>query len=430
MQRGVAPTLHSGRSGQQVVQPAGQLGRGQYPQPRGGQFERQWQPVQPLRDPRQAVQLGPLQLAAAPGRRGALGQQPYRLARATVAVRPQRQRRDPPDHLAGPAQRLPAGGKDLRRPAGGQHAVGQRGGRDRLRLAGIEDQQETPVHRVLHDGVQHRPARFGTQPQGLGHGKRYQLRVGDRGQISEPGAVRVLVGDRGRDLHRQPGLTGAARPDDVDQPPPAHQVGEFGALGRPADEGGHRARQVVRRLGHRARPGKLPRQAGGDQLVQPLPVVEAAQLVQAQVEQPRPVNQVAGVARGGRRTQHLAAVRRRGDPRRAVHLRGGVLAAARVREAGVQAHPDQRAGLRYRPCVVGQCPLRLGARGQRVARVRERDEQRVALAEQGGTAAGGQRATQQPAVLGEHAAVPGTEHPRQPGGALDVGEQERHQAVR
>ena len=84
-------------------------------------------------------------------------------------------------------------------------------------------------------------------------------------------------------------------PDHGDQAVLSHQQAQLDALGLPADERGHLGGQVVRHRVGGAGPGELPLQTGRDQLEQPLPVVEAAQPVQAQVEQGRARRQRLGL---------------------------------------------------------------------------------------------------------------------------------------
>jgi hypothetical protein len=285
-------------------------------------------------------------------------------------------------------------------------------------------------HGEVGDGVEYRTARLGAQAQRGGDHAGHLVGIADRGEVHEPHAVGVLGAVRGGGLDGEAGLAGARRAGDGHQPAGTDQPGQFGLLGRPADERGRLRRQVVRRLRDRTRAREVPRQSRPDELEKPFPAVEATQPVQAEVEQPGAVDQRAGPFGGRRRAQHLAAVRGRRDPGGAVHLGGGVLAAARAGGSGVQAHPDQRAGPGRGPGVAGQRPLRRAARGQGGAGVRERDEHRVAFGEQRGTAGGAQGTPQQPPVFGEQGAVARAQQLRQPGRALDVGEQERHQATR
>ena len=182
---------------------------------------------------------------------------------------------------------------------------------------------------VLDQGVQHRPARLRAQAEHGGDRERHQPRVGHRGDVDEPDAVRVRLDDAAGHLDRQPGLARAARPDHGDQPVLSHQQAQLDALGLPADERGHLGRQVVRDRVGGAGPGELPLQARRDELEQPFPVVEAAQPVQAQVEQGRTGRQRLGPTGRRRRAEHLTTVRGGGDPGGPVHLGAGVLPVAR-----------------------------------------------------------------------------------------------------
>ena len=72
---------------------------------------------------------------------------------------------------------------------------------------------------------------------------------------------------------------------------------------------------------------------------------------------------------------------------------------------------------------------RYGGR-HRVGRPAEGDEERVALRIHDPAAVRVHRGAQQSVVLGEHVGVTVAELLKQPGGALDVGEQERHRPDR
>ena len=85
-------------------------------------------------------------------------------------------------------------------------------------------------------------ARF--QAERLGHHVRHQQRLADGDEIDEPHAVRVLRADPLGDLHRQPGLAAAAGSGEGEQPRAPEQPLRFGEFPFPADEAGHRGRQV------------------------------------------------------------------------------------------------------------------------------------------------------------------------------------------
>ena len=120
----------------------------------------------------------------------------------------------------------------------------------------------------------------------------------------------------------------------------------------------------------------------------------------------------------------------RADPRGADDVEADVALVAERRLAGVQAHAHANLGA-ARPCVGGERPLALDGRAHRVARARERVEERIALrvdlvpagALRRSRAAGaGDRPTTCAVVVAELL--------QQPRRALDVGEQEGDGAAR
>ena len=315
-----------------------------------------------------------------------------------------------------------------RTPSGaGEELRDQFGAGRRLRLAGVDDDQHPPGGDVLHEGLRHRPARLGADPQHPGDGERHQARVGDPGDVDEPDPVRIGVDETAGHPDREPGLTRAAGAEDGHQPVRPDQPAEFGLFGLAADEGADLGRQVVRGgvLGTRA--GEVPFQPVGADLEEALTFVEAAQPVQAQVEQLHPGGERAGVPGGLGGAEHLPTVGGRGDPGRPVHLRADVLAADRLGPAGVQPHPYPRRGLRVGPVVRGQGALGGQAGGERAPGVGEDDEEGVALGQQLRPVGLGERGAQQPAVRAQQHPVVGAEAPAQPGGPLDVGEHKGHQ---
>src|SRR5262249_34575506 len=97
--------------------------------------------------------------------------------------------------------------------------------------------------------------------------------------------------------------------------------------------------------------------------------------------------------------------------------------------ARVQAdpHPDVDA---VRPRRLGVRALDPYGRADRVARPREREEERVALAVDLDAVRRAERGTDDPPMLAEDVAVPLSEPAHQRRGGLDVGERERHRAAR
>ena len=84
---------------------------------------------------------GPGPLGEQADRREVLHHGPFGRKRRNGGVRRQRQRAYGPERLAGDVQGLAAGRHDADLRAGGQHAVGQRGGRGHQVLAVVQDQE-------------------------------------------------------------------------------------------------------------------------------------------------------------------------------------------------------------------------------------------------------------------------------------------------
>jgi hypothetical protein len=131
----------------------------------------------------------------------------------------------------------------------------------------------------------------------------------------------------------------------------------------------------------------------------------------------------AGEVSGRLREQHLAAVARRGDPSRPVHVQADVILAVRQRLPCVQAHPHlHRAARQCALCSSGGRDGRGGAR--------ERDEEGVALGVDFDSVMLAPCLAEDAVMLGEHRRVPIAELLQQPRGPLDIGEEERHRAGR
>jgi hypothetical protein len=123
------------------------------------------------------------------------------------------------------------------------------------------------------------------------------------------------------------------------------------------------------------------------------------------------------------REQNLPAVPGAHDPRRSVHVDAYIALVRNDRLAGVDADPNP-----HRP--ICEFSLDVHRRGDRVARTRERDEERVPLRVHFEPAVASERGTHDAAVLREHVGVALPELVKQPRGALDVREEEGHGPAR
>jgi hypothetical protein len=104
------------------------------------------------------------------------------------------------------------------------------------------------------------------------------------------------------------------------------------------------------------------------------------------------------------RDEHLPAVSRGRDARRAMHREAVVALLGRRRLAGVDSHPHADVGS-LRPVVIGERALRLDGREHRLARAHEGDEERVALRVNHTTAVPGEDVAQEASMFREHLPV-------------------------
>ena len=176
-------------------------------------------------------------------------------------------------------------------------------------------------------------------------------------------AVRELVRELGCELQGEPGLAGAAGAGDRDEPLAAQQVCDVALLGRAPDEGmcGFGQRRPVEAAQRRER--------AVAELIDPLRPRQVLEPMLAEVD-----DIVVSREQVARRLgeQHLAAVARGRDPRRAMHVHADVARLRQQRLAGMDADPSAE---RMR----GERGLRRSCGGDRIGRAREGDEERVAL---------------------------------------------------
>ena len=245
--RGVGPA--AGQQPEPLIQQPGDRGRAQRRHPRGGQLDRQRDPVQAPADlaDRRGVSRGQGKVAACGS--GALDEQGYRVAggggRHARRRRRQRQRPQPEDLLTAHAQRLPARGQDAHPAAAAQDVRCEGRCRAHQVLAVVDHQQQRAFRaEELHDAAGRGDAGPGTHPQGAQDGLRHRLLVLGRVQLAQPRAVAEGGQLVGRSLHRQPGLAHSAGSGHRDQRRPRHRRGQLTELVRPADERADLDRQV------------------------------------------------------------------------------------------------------------------------------------------------------------------------------------------
>ena len=102
-------------------------------------------------------------------------------------------------------------------------------------LAVVQHQQQAPAGQPVPHDVRRRPARLVGHAQRARHRRGHQVRVGQRRQLDQPDAVRVVAGHRPRRLQRQARLADAARPGQRQQPglPPGAAATSASSRSRP-----------------------------------------------------------------------------------------------------------------------------------------------------------------------------------------------------
>jgi hypothetical protein len=160
--------------------------------------------------------------------------------------------------------------------------------------------------------------------------------------------------------------------------------------------------------------------------VEALGVLDAAQVVRAQVAEGDAGGEgVLDEPAGGVGDDDLAPVGGVGDPGRPVHVDADVVVPAPGPLPGVDAHADLH-GRAGGPVVGGQAPLGGDGRPDRLRRAAEGHEEGVPVGADLDPAGGGDGPADDRRMLVVDRRVPVAEGLEQAGGALDVGEQERH----
>ncbi|CNY69446.1 Uncharacterised protein [Mycobacterium tuberculosis] len=289
-------------------------------------------------------------------------------------------------------------------------------------LAVIQHHQGwTPAKKAQH-GVRRGAARLVVQFQRARHRDRHQVGVRDRRQIHEPRATE-LTGDLRRELRRQPCLAHAAGAGQGHQPVIGHQPVHLGDL-RAAP---HKTRQVHRKtmghivIGHPQR-REIDTQFGMTQLHYPLRTRQIPQRVRPQVNQPCFVREaIDDQAFGHAREHRLAPMRQVTQARGPVDGRTGIVAFVAERDLpGVHAYaqPDR--------CEPRSLQVQRGGHGIRRAGEREDKAITLTLLDWAYAVMGGNH-TRHGFVEARH----GSTHVvwmglPQPGGSLDVGQQQCH----
>ncbi len=255
-----------GEQAEAVVEPVGDLPRGEHAQAGGGEFDGEGQTVEAPAD------LGaPLRVV--------LDLEPRPRGGSPVGEQPQRDRLGQWVHgaqqLPGYAEGFAAGGHDRQPRAALQQLLDEAGGGLDDVLAVVEDQQHPALAAVLGEPLDGVVGPVGSGPHGLGagavehglagahggeHGLRYGRGVVDRRELGQPHPVRCPVPHPLGGLLRQPGLPGTAGTEQGDKPGGGEVAADGIDVALAADEGGEAGAEVAR---GRGRGGGAERVGGG-----------------------------------------------------------------------------------------------------------------------------------------------------------------------
>ena len=235
-------------------------------------------------------------------------------------------------------------------------------------LAVVEEEQPPAVGEGGDDGLDRLDSRVVARAHGGGH-RAVHRRTGPQGrEIGQPDLVVLDLAELGRHFEGEPGLPGASRCDQGDEPVGPDAAMHLRQFGAAPDEAGAGAGQPGfggdgMRLLHRIAVG----------LVEALRLVEVAQSEPTEELQGRAVD-LFGDRLG---QQHLAALGSHHDPGGLVNGERDVVIVAGHRLTGVQADPDRHLGV-ARPALLGECGLGLLGGGQGGRGAAEGDQQPVA----------------------------------------------------
>jgi hypothetical protein len=289
----------------------------------------------------------------------------------------------------------------------------------------VEDEQDGRAIKAFVHRREEIDARRVAEPERRRERRHDLRRIAQPIRFHQPDPSRVPLHERGRRREREPGLAHAAEADQRDDaatllerchdlitlPVAADQRADGGGeVGRP-DVERPRRREVARGALVDAQMEQPPRHREVLEPVQPQIVA-----VEAVAEQ-----RVRHLAH-----QHLTAMRRVTDPRRAMDLYPEDMLAAALERPGMQAHAYAHLADLRGPVVCAQRPLRHRRRLCRGGRALERREERVPLGPLDLSARREDRRFDEPVMLAQHVRPAGAGQPRQPRRALDVREQHRH----
>ena len=178
-----------------VVEPGGDLRRGERAQPRGRELECEGDPVQAAAQRPDGLLVGGVEREPGPDAARPIDEQRHRLLLLKG--------RHSPHRLAGDAQRFPARGQHRDLGARAQHRVHQLGARLQQVLAVVEAHEDAAIPELQRQGPPWPTDRLDHDADGGGGQLRDQRRVGGGTEVDPPHPVRPVVGQLGGGLRRQ-----------------------------------------------------------------------------------------------------------------------------------------------------------------------------------------------------------------------------------
>ena len=205
------PGPHPGQQPEAVTQAVEDLGQRHHAHARRRQLDPKGQTVQAVTDLAHGGGVVNADAEIGPGQPRTVDEEFDRFVR-------ERQRRHPPGRFAGHPDRLTARREDRQLRAGAQERDDEFGARVEQVLAVVEHEEHRTVTEEPRKCVGCGAARLVREAERPDRRYRHHLGIGDRREIDEP-HIAVELGCRlGGDLHRQPGLTDAARAGQGHQP--------------------------------------------------------------------------------------------------------------------------------------------------------------------------------------------------------------------
>ena len=417
-----------------VVQSRQYLSRRQHLHSRRRQFDRQRDAIEPVAYPGdgRSVFLGHGEGRAGGARAirketdGRMAQRRFRGDR--FAPTRERERPDRMDALTRYRQRLAARRhqRDLR--AGAYDGFGELGACGDEMFAIVENDKAPLVAEIGHERCAGRCMATQRQPKNAGDRLGHQPRLDLRRKIDEPDPI----GERGKEVARC--FDGEARLADAAGAGEGHQrmrrseSPELEPIRLATHERGGLPGQVVRRLVQRAQGRKLVAQRRMHELVDPLGGRQASQADLAEIAQRRRrLQAITDQGGGGFGQQDLAAVGHAHDSRRPVDCGAEEIAVATLHGSKVHsaAHAEREALGRDR---IGKGLLQSQRGTDRIQRIVERGVHSVAHHLQHGSATGFDGFPRHLVMACQRGSHPfGILFPME-GAALDIGEQNRHDA--